>query len=117
VPPSNIAHFVDEGALRDATKYWAEHHGRPPPTVLRVYPQYDRWGMQRTDAGIITSRFNNVAVFARGGETGNCYQFLCNLVEPEENGKWGAADLQCVASLTIQVTCSSVDQLPPGTTL
>ncbi|HUJ59541.1 MAG TPA: hypothetical protein VLX92_13640 [Kofleriaceae bacterium] len=100
-----------------AAQEWAPKVGTPAPTILRAYVVDDRdWVIDRNDnTGIITDRFLHVAVQYRGGNTGKCRQWLCNLIEQEAGpNAWGRPILACPNGLTVALTCDSVEAGRPS---
>jgi hypothetical protein len=102
-----------ERVLWEAAQEWAPKVGTPAPTILRAYVVNDRdWVIDRNEVtGIITDRFLHTAVMYKGGESGKCRQWLCNLVEEEAGGSWGRPILECPNGLTVAITCDSIQPM------
>lgn len=103
-----------EKLLWTVAQEWAPKVGTPAPTILRAYIVNDRdWIVDRNEnTGIITDRFMHAAVMYRGGESGKCRQWLCNLIQPETGGNtWGRPYLSCPNGLAVALTCDSIQPL------
>jgi hypothetical protein len=106
-----------EKVLWTAAQEWAPLVGKPAPTILRAYIVNDRdWIVDRNErTGIITDRFMHAAVMYKGGQTGKCRQWLCNLIQPETGGNtYGKPYLACPNGLTVALTCESIEPLRPS---
>jgi hypothetical protein len=115
--PFQLVNEKGEKVLWQAAQEWAPKVGTPAPTIMRAFVVDDAdWVIDRNEnTGIITDRFLHTAVIYKGGATGKCRQWLCNLVEEETGGNiWGRAELRCPAGLTVALTCDSVDALRPS---
>lgn len=91
--------------------------GSPPPTVLRKYLRDDDWSMIRDDFGTITERNVSWIVYYKGGESGQCKAWNCQLTQEEQRGSWGKPELRCYADTNYGdaqaiYTCESVESLP-----
>ena len=102
-----------EAMAWQAGQEWASTVGNPAPTILRTYIQGDRdWNIDRNEnTGIITDRYMRVAVLYKGGNSGKCRQWDCELTEEEAGGTWGRPQMSCPNGAVIAVTCDSITAL------
>lgn len=102
-----------EAMLWQAAQEWAPSLGNPAPTILRAYIIQDRdWNIARNEnTGIITDRWMRAAVLYKGGQTGKCRQWDCQLTEDEAGGTWGRPQLDCPNGAAVAITCDSITPL------